>query len=105
MTREQEYKNNCSEITRQIIRNTMPEPKILAVEFCHDLTNASYSFAWTTASCASGLQKQYIKSLGLTVCKRNEATAQIIIGERPECSPYVGVWKSRASKSYWLKPL
>lgn len=105
MTREQEFQMAVSEITKNTIRKTMPEPKMLAVEFCNDLQNASYTFAWTISSCASGLQKKYIKSLGLVVCKREEATAQIIIGERPEGSPYAGFWKAGANKSYWLKPL
>lgn len=105
MTRAQEFTSAVSEITKNSIRQNMPEPKMLAVEFCHDLMNASYTFAWTVSSCASGLQKHYIKSLGLVVCKRDEAIAQIIIGERPEGSPYVGFWKARASKSYWLKAI
>lgn len=105
MTREQEFTAAVSKITKNAIRMSMPEPKMLAVEFCHDLGNASYTFVWSVASYASGLQKQYIKDLGLCMCKRDEATAQIIIGERPEGSPYVGFWKARASKSYWLKPI
>lgn len=105
MTREQEFTNAVSEITKNAIRNTMPEPKMLAVEFCNDLPNASFTFAWSISSCASGLQRQYIKSLGLAICKREEATAQIIIGERPDGSPYAGMWKARASKSYWLKSI
>lgn len=105
MTRLQQFEQEVKDVTKQAIRNTMPEPKMLTVEFCHDLSNASFTFAWSISSCASGLQKQYIKSLGFVICKREEATAQVIIGERPEGSPYAGYWKARANKSYWLKPI
>lgn len=105
MTRLQQFEQEVKEVTKQSIRNSMPDAKILAVEFCHDLSNICYTFAWSVSSCASGLQKKYIASLGFTVCKRDEATAQVIIGERPEGSPYRGMWKAKANKSYWLKPI
>jgi hypothetical protein len=85
-------------ITRQCIRNNMPEPRMIPAEICCDLSAIGYTWGWTKKTIAAGTEKQLIKSLNMKVCKKSEAAALMIAGEQTE-----GCFITGKSKRYWLK--
>ena len=100
MTRNQQYAAEVKELSRQFIRNSMPDAKMLHVDICFDLQNEFYTWAWEQTKVASGLQKEFIDKCGFDVCKKSEATLLMIIGEQNTD----GAWLKGKYKNYWLKP-
>lgn len=98
----QQYTAEVEAISRNFIRLSMPDAKMLTVDVCFDLPNEFYRWAWSTTKVASGLQKRFIAEAGFEKCKKSEATILMIIGEKDADSD---VWLTGKYKNYWLKPV
>lgn len=96
-TLPENLKKDTQAITQKIIRETMPEPKILHAEFCLDLKDINFNFSTTKHFIACGLELNFIKSLGMKVCKKSEAKALLVVGEKEnDC------FLINKTKRYWL---
>jgi hypothetical protein len=106
MTRLQQFNAEVKEASRAIIRQNMPEAKMLDAEVCWDLSNIDWVPSWTYHKVAAGLGiKQFIASLGMQKCTKKEAHILLVVGERPEWNKdEKGVW-AKGVKNVWLKPL
>jgi len=106
MTRLQQFQYEVNQITTKMIRDTMREPKKLAVEICWNLSQQEFTFSWSYHTVFSGLQNNFIAELGMKKCKKSEAHILLVIGERPEHlegAEAHGSWK-KGVKNIWLKP-
>jgi phosphotransferase system IIB component len=90
---------DAKRIRLEMIRAKMPEAKRLNAELCKDLPNSYYTTAWIKFEVNAGTDKDVISKLGLTICKKSEATAQLIIGEQTD----TGYFIIGKHKNYWLK--
>lgn len=97
----QQYAAEVKELSRQFIRNNMPEAKLLHVDICFDLPNEFFTWAWEQTKIASGLQKSFIEKSGFDVCKKSDAQLLMVIGEK---NADTGAWITGKFKNYWLKP-
>ena len=74
-------------------------PKQLDCEFCDDLKNEEFAFAWSNFKIYSGLEDKWIKESGLKKCKKQEATCLLFIGDKSENGYYI----NGSYKHFWLK--
>jgi len=77
MTRIQTYTNEVAEITKQIVRNNMPEPYRITIERC-DMGMPNFIVERFT-NVAQTMEQEYMKSY--TKCKRKDATSVIFISK------------------------
>lgn len=94
-----EFKRDVDEITWKMIRETMPEPKMLDAEICWELDKMYFASSWTNHKVISGLEKKFYTDLGLKKCKKSEAHALLQVGEKLD-----GLFIINKTKNYWLKP-
>jgi hypothetical protein len=88
------------EITRQCIRNKMPTQKIIQAGICWHLENIDQKDAWTFRNIAAGTEKKLIKQLYMHKCRKCEAQALLITGERiNDC------WVTDTTKICWLQAI
>jgi hypothetical protein len=93
-------RKDVERITKQFIRASMPEPKMLHAEICWNLSTIEYTWDWTKHTVASGLEKDFIKALEMEVCKKSEAHVLLLVGEQID-----GCFIGSKTKRYWLKPV
>ena len=91
-------KKDAEAITRQCIRNKMPEPRMIHAEISFDVSAIEYNWNWTKKIIAAGTENQLIKTLNMRRCKKSEADALMIAGEKKGDCFIIG-----KSKRYWLK--
>lgn len=101
MSMQQQYGFEVRELVREIIRATMPAPKMLCCDICFDLANDYYATSWEQVKVASGTQMEFIKKAGFEKAKKSDATLLMIIGEKAES----GAWIAGKFKKHWLKPV
>lgn len=67
MTRIQEFTASINKITLDIIKAKGGEPKMLHADMNWNLDTIGYTWDLTTHKIASGLEKQFIKSIEMKV--------------------------------------
>lgn len=97
-TRLQEFEAAVKKITTDNIRANMPELKMLDADMNWNLETLGYTWDLTTHKIASGLEKKFIASIGMQVCKKREAMYLLTIGEKTEAGCFI----SGKYKNYWL---
>jgi len=102
MTRLEQFHSDVKETTLNCIRNKSNGAKILSVELCNDLQESQFTWAWEKSNCVTGLEKDYIKSIGYEICKKKDANSLIYIGEK---SIDHGDFIKEKTKHYWLKKI
>lgn len=99
MTRQQEFAAEINKVTMDSIRANMPEPKMLHAEMNWNMETLGYTWDMTSHIIASGLEKQFIASIEMQVCKKKDATYLLTIGEKTESGCFI----TGRYKNYWLK--
>jgi hypothetical protein len=85
-------------ITRLCIRKNMPAPRMITVEICWHLDNMDDKDSWTHRTMAAGTEKKLIKQLRMRRCRKCEAQALMLAGEKiNDC------WVMDKTKCYWLQ--
>jgi len=88
-------------ISKKIIRNNMPEPKMVDASFCNDLPNEFYSWAWSDFKIPSGSMSisKWILDNSFVKCSKKDASCLLVVGNKNED----GLWL-KGVKYIWLKP-
>lgn len=99
MTRQQEFTAAIKKVTMDCIKANMPEPKMLDADMNWSMETLGYTWDMTTHKIASGLEKQFIASIEMAVCKKKEAMYLLTVGEKTDSGCFiVGKYKN-----YWLR--
>lgn len=100
MNRLQSFDSDIKNIIIGELKKSMPTPKILIAEFCADLNNADYSWAWVSFNLPSGniSINKWISDNGFVKSKKREATCVLVVGEKNDCDLWI------THKKYWLTP-
>lgn len=99
MTRMQAFDYEVRQASREIIRAKMPEVRMLDAEICWNLENIDMSWDWTSHKLAAGLEKKFIADYEFVICKKSEATALVIIGEKGASGNFI----QGKCKNYWVR--
>ena len=96
MNRLQYFAFEVSEIVKNENRKNEPNPQRICADLCYDL----YLNFSTPVEIYKGLEKKWVSDNGYTICKRNEATSVLTVGEKSEGGAF-----KKGSKNYWLKKI
>lgn len=99
MTRLQEFTAAINQVTMNCIRANMPEPKMLHADMNWNMETLGYTWDMSYHKIASGLEKKFIASIEMQICKKKDASYLLTIGEKTE----YGCFITGKYKNYWLK--
>jgi hypothetical protein len=99
MTRQQEFTAAINKVTLDSIKANMPEPKMLHADMNWNMETLGYTWDMTFHKIASGLEKQFITSLGLRIVAKKDADYLLTVGQKTECGCFI----TGKYKNYWLK--